>query len=280
MRAVERVRRLTGTRRAGHAGTLDPAATGVLPVCLGSATRIVTFLLDGDKEYLATVTLGQETDTCDLDGRVVREAQVPPLEHTEVEAALAGFRGTIVQRPPAFSAIRRGGERLYERARRGEDAVAPEREVVVHELELLAFTRPSLEIRVRCGKGTYVRSLAADLGRALGCGGCLASLRRTRVGALALDLAVTLDELADRARDDRVEEVLITPSEALAHIPALRLAARDVDRVRQGQRLAAAQLEEQRPPPDGTVRLLDADGRLVALAELRDGRVQPRTVLA
>ncbi len=281
MRAVERVRRVLRTKRAGHAGTLDPAATGVLPVCLGQATKLASLLLDGDKEYLATVRLGLETDTYDLEGRTLRRAEVPSLTPGEIEAALGTFRGTIRQRPPVFSAIRHQGERLYKKARRGEVVQVPEREVAIYELELISSEPPDLELRVVCGKGTYIRSLAADLGRALGCGGALAALRRTRVGSLALDRAVTLEELAELAKKGELDRVLIPPARAVAHLPAARLSPAAVDRVRQGRLVSGDDLLA--PLPDlgaaPTFRLLDEAGALVAVAEPREGRLQPRKVL-
>jgi len=186
MRVVEQVRRLARERKAGHAGTLDPAASGVLPVCLGRGTKLVPYLHGGEKEYVATVRLGVETDTYDLDGTVTAEADVPDLSPELLAPHLEELTGDIMQRPPAYSALREGGERLYDKARRGEVVEPEPRPVTVHALELLALEGADVELRIRCGKGTYVRSLAADLGRALGCGGALAALRRTRVGALDL----------------------------------------------------------------------------------------------
>lgn len=282
MRAVEQVKRLARVKRAGHAGTLDPAATGVLPICLGPATRIASLLLGVDKEYLATARLGLETDSCDLDGQVVRTASVPELTADDLAPHLAALTGTIRQRPPVFSAVHVGGERAYERARRGEDVEAPEREVVVSELELLGWEPPDLRLRVRCGTGTYVRSLAADLGRRLGCGACLAALRRTRVGALGADRAVTLEALAELAREGRLGEVVIPPARALAHLPAAVLGPAGLARIRHGQAVGPAELVGPLPEarPGATVCLLDERGELVALAERTpSATLQPRRVL-
>jgi tRNA pseudouridine55 synthase len=281
MRAVERVRRLSRVKRAGHAGTLDPAASGVLPVCLGKATRLASLLMGEDKEYLATVRLGLETDTYDLDGKVLRETEVPSLTEAELALILGRFRGTIRQRPPAYSAIRKDGERLYDKARRGEQVEAPEREVVIYELELRSMELPFLELRVRCGKGTYIRSLAMDLGAALGCGGCLSALRRTRVGALTLERAVTLEELAERAEAGSLAEVLLTPADALAHLEAIRVGEAGLTRLRQGQLLGPDDLLGELPDlvQGQLFRLLDEAGALVALAEPSEGRLQPRKVM-
>lgn len=281
MRAVERVRRLTKTRRAGHTGTLDPAASGVLPICLGQATKLAPLLIDQEKEYLATVKLGVETDTYDLDGQVLKESEVPDLSEARLLEVLAKFKGTIRQRPPAFSAIRQDGERLYERARRGEKVEVPEREVTIYELELLELSAPTIELRVLCSKGTYIRSLAADLGRELGCGGCLAGLRRTRVGVLGIERAVTLEDLMERASRGELDEVILTPAEAIAHLPACVVSEEGEARVRQGQTIAGDDLIEEMPDlaSAAVVRLLDSEGRLVALAEPRQGRLQPRKVI-
>jgi tRNA pseudouridine55 synthase len=282
MRAVEQVKRLSKARRAGHAGTLDPAATGVLPICLGRATRIASLLLGVDKEYLATVRLGLETDSCDLDGQVVGTAPVPELEPRDLAPHLAALTGTIRQRPPALSAVHVDGERAYDRARRGEAVEAPEREVVVSELELLGWDPPDLRLRVRCGTGTYVRSLAADLGRRLGCGACLAALRRTRVGALDVGRAVTLEALVGLAGEGRLAEAVISPARALAHLPAAVLGPAGLDHVRHGRAAAPGDLVGAAPGarPGELVCLLDEGGELVALAELAaSGELRPRRVL-
>jgi tRNA pseudouridine55 synthase len=282
MRAVEQVKRLARVKRAGHAGTLDPAATGVLPICLGRATRIASLLLGVDKEYVATVRLGLETDTCDLDGQVVRTASVPALTPDDLGPHLDALTGTVRQRPPAFSAVHIDGERAYERARRGEEVEAPEREVIVSELELLGWDPPDLRLRIRCGTGTYVRSLAADLGRRLGCGACLAALRRTRVGALGADRAVTLETLADLAREGRFGEVVIPPAQALAHIPSAVLGPSGLARIRHGQAVGQSDLVGPLPAaaPGAVVCLLDEAGELVALAETTaTASLQPRRVL-
>lgn len=282
MRAVERVKRLVKVKRAGHAGTLDPAATGVLPICLGRATRVASLLLGVDKEYLATARLGLETDSFDLDGQVLRTAPVPELTPLDLAPHLAALTGTVRQRPPAFSAVHVDGERAYDRARRGEAVEAPEREVVVSELELLGWAPPDLRLRVRCGTGTYVRSLAADLGRRLGCGACLASLRRTRVGALGLDRAVTLEALEELLREGRLGEAVIPPARALAHLPAAVLRPGGLARIRHGQAVGPADLAGPPPAarPGEPVCLLDEAGELVALAEpAPPDLLRPRRVL-
>ncbi|MFQ5845085.1 MAG: tRNA pseudouridine(55) synthase TruB [Planctomycetota bacterium] len=207
--AVTRVKHALGVPKAGHAGTLDPAATGVLLVCLGRATKLFDRLQLHDKEYHATVTLGVETDTYDAAGRVVARGPVPRLGAAGLEAALGPFRGEIRQVPPMYSALKHRGRPLYERARAGETVERAPRTVTVRELELLGFVPPDLTLRIVCTRGTYVRSLAHDLGRALGCGAHLTALRRTRSGPYRDRVALTLaaveaDPEAARARVEAV----------------------------------------------------------------------------
>jgi tRNA pseudouridine55 synthase len=281
MRVVEQVRRVLRQRRAGHTGTLDPAATGVLPICLGEATKIARYLSGDDKEYLATVRLGLETDSGDLDGEVLSRQEPPPaLEEALVEEALAQFRGTIRQRPPALSAIRVQGERLYDRVRRGEEVDVPEREVTLHQLELLASRPAELDLRVVCSKGTYIRSLAIDVGRLLGYGGCLASLRRTRAGSLSLPQAVALDELRQAALSE-AEKFVLPAAQALAHLPRVCANETGLRRLRQGQVLAPEHFDQQEDgtwEPQAQVCLLDGAGRLAAVAEVQGDLLQPRRV--
>ena len=281
MRLVEQVRALVQHRKAGHAGTLDPAASGVLPICLGAATRLSPYLMDGDKEYVAGVRLGVETTTFDLEGEVVARREVPALQIGEVERHLEAFTGLIVQRPPAFSALRSQGERLYERARRGEVVEVPPRTVEVRAIEVLRFAPPFLELRVTCGKGTYLRSLASDLGRALGCGACLEALRRTLVGRLELRHAVTPAGLAELAEAGSLESIVISPADALGHLPAARLSRSGVARLRHGQVVGPEEVVESLPSADGgPLRVLDLDGRLVAIGQAVEGGLRARRVIA
>ncbi|HEX8950462.1 MAG TPA: tRNA pseudouridine(55) synthase TruB [Polyangia bacterium] len=262
---VARVRRTLGERRVGHTGTLDPMATGVLPVCIGEATKLVPFLMSGDKEYEAELRLGVTTDSLDATGTVTSETNAANVSRSDVERALAGFVGTIQQRPPMHSALRVGGQRLYELARRGLEVERALRPVVVHAIELLAYEAPVARLRVRCGKGTYIRSLAADLGAALGVGAHLTALRRTRVGPFGLAQAVALDALTPQTP-------LVSPAEALADHATVPLDADQVRDVRAGKLRTIGELRA----PEGAgshVRLLDAEGALVAVAEAHAGRL-------
>ena len=262
---VARVRRALGERRVGHTGTLDPMATGVLPVCVGEATKLVPFLVSGDKEYEAELRLGVTTDSYDATGTVTSETNAANVSRADVQRALEGFVGPLQQRPPMHSAVRVGGQRLYKLAHQGLEVERRPRAVVVHALELLRYEAPLARIRVRCGKGTYIRSLAADVGAVLGVGAHLTALRRTRVGPFGLDRAVALDALSP-------ETPLVSPAQALADHATVPLDDAQVRDVRAGKVRAIAELRA----PEGAgshVRLLDAHGALVAVAEAHAGRL-------
>jgi len=231
---VYAVRRGTGQRRVGHAGTLDPLATGLLIVCLGAATRLSEYLAGKDKRYTATVRLGQATDTYDAQGQVVSASAVLP-DRAAVEAALAGFRGPQQQVPPAFSAIKRGGQKAYELARRGQAVVLEARPVEFHALNLVAWQPPDVVLDVHCSAGTYLRSLAHDLGQRLGCGAHLAALRRTASGHSHVDEAVTLADLQAAFANGDWQRYLRPADAAVADWPAVPLAAEAAARIQRGQ---------------------------------------------
>ncbi len=223
---VARVRRLTGERRVGHAGTLDPAATGVLPVLVGDATKVVEFLADASKGYLAEVTLGVQTDSYDIDGTVTETFAGELPTRATIESALVDFRGMILQLPPMHSAIKINGERLYEAARRGETVERYERSVTIHGLALIAWDPPVLTIEIDCSKGTYIRSLAHDLGQVLMTGAFLSNLVRTWTGPFRLDEAWTLADLDQALGDDPVaewESIAIHPDTIVQTWPAIVL---------------------------------------------------------
>jgi tRNA pseudouridine55 synthase len=219
---VKRVRALLGKNRrerVGHGGTLDPFASGVLPICIGEGTKILAFLLDADKSYEAVVRFGVETDTLDVTGRILAQHPVGDLSASAIEDALVFFRGPIEQVPPMYSALKRDGRPLYSYARAGETVERAARKLTIHALELVAFEAPDrARLRVRCSKGTYIRSLAADLGTRLGVGAHLVELRRTASGPFRLDQAITLDELAANVAEGRPLPSL-SLLEALAHLP-------------------------------------------------------------
>ena len=280
---VARVRRAAGERRVGHAGTLDPMATGVLLCCLGEATKLVPFLMDADKEYRATMLLGVSTDSDDAGegAKVIARADPAPLAELSDAAgrgALLAERGSRLQRPPAFSALKVGGEPLYERARAGEDLAAElagqERTVSIHEILIEQVALPRVTFTVRCGTGTYIRAIARDVGQALGVGAHLVALRRLRVGRFTVDDATPLGGDADR-RQDRLlgEPRLFAPAAALAHLPAARLDEALAARVRDGLKAAVAEAAEQLGGADGPYAVaLGPRGELIAVLTRREDR--------
>lgn len=238
---VARVRRITGERKAGHTGTLDPAATGVLPICLGVATRVIEYLQETTKSYYAEVVLGVATDTDDLEGRIVGEAPAPVRTAGELDQALARFRGAIEQLPPHYAAIKVGGRKLYELARAGETVERVPRRVRIDRLVLLGWESPVVRLLIDCSKGTYIRALARDLGQALGCGAYLHRLVRLRTGPFWLDQALTLGELEEEFRMVPWPELALHPDVALLDWPALIVDEAGVAAWRTGRSLALGQ---------------------------------------
>ncbi|HEV3398232.1 MAG TPA: tRNA pseudouridine(55) synthase TruB [Actinomycetes bacterium] len=270
---VGRVRRLAGQRRVGHGGTLDPPATGVLVLALGRATRLLPFLPTEPKRYLARIAFGAETDTLDAAGTVTATTAADGVDEDGLRAALAGFLGPQEQVPPMVSAIKVAGERLYAKARRGEEVERAPRPIVIHELELLGFIpgqRPLATISVVCSGGTYVRSLAADLGRALGTLAHLASLRRTAVGRFTEAEADTLEELAEPGR---LEAAVLDPAAAMASTVTRALTPAEASALATGRTLDPT----GRSDP---VAAVGPDGRLVAVIQDSAGRARPKVVLA
>lgn len=231
--ALQKARWLFNAAKAGHTGTLDPLASGLLPLCFGEATKFAGELLDADKTYLATVRLGIVTDTADAEGRVLATYPVTATA-AEVGAVLERFTGAITQVPPMYSALKRDGTPLYELARQGIEVERAPRQVTIHALDLLAWRGDTFDLAVTCSKGTYVRTLAADIGSALGCGAHLAALRRTRVGTLELARATTLESLEATAVAER-DHLLLPPDALLADLPAARLDEQETARLLQGQ---------------------------------------------
>jgi len=274
--AVTRVRRALGVKKAGHAGTLDPAATGVLVVCLEDAVRLQQFLSGGDKAYQATVAFGAATDTEDAEGQVVAEGDPSGLDEEALRAALARLVGDVEQLPPMYSAVRVGGRRLHEAARAGEEIARTARRVRVDQLELLELGpteggRRLARLSIRCGKGTYVRTLAADLGRAVGVPAHLAALRRTAASGFVLEQAVGLDELEALARRSGPEALrprIVPPALALP-LPEVRVTADEALDLAHGRSIAAG-------PHEGVqVRAVDEQLRLVAVCNASAGRLRP-----
>jgi len=277
--AVGRVRWLFNAQKAGHAGTLDPLATGVLPIALGEATKTVPFMMDADKAYRFMIEWGRSTTTLDREGETTGTSDVRPSV-AQVEAALPAFVGEIQQIPPQYSAIKVDGERAYDLARAGEAFELAARAVVVHAARVSAAPDADhVEIEVECGKGTYVRSIVRDLAAALGAEAHVSALRRTRVGPFGEDRAILLENLEDMSHKAALPEVLLPVETALDDIPALAVTAEDAFRLAQGRPivLVPRQVENLKARLTGGSRLVSAmDGdRLVALAEMRAGKLNP-----
>ncbi|MBA3416562.1 MAG: tRNA pseudouridine(55) synthase TruB, partial [Chloroflexia bacterium] len=264
-----------GERKIGHAGTLDPAATGVLPIAVGSARKTLEYLSGADKTYVARVTFGVETETEDAEGTVTAVRDAAALDAAAVEAALAGFLGPRLQIPPMYAAIKVGGQRLYEIARRGETIERAPRPVVIHWLELLAWEPPTATVLVDCSKGTYVRALARDLGAALGPGAHLSGLVRTRSGPFRIEDAITLEALAALPLPEAWPEIAVPPDAPIQHLPTLLLDPDQTRRWRQGLPLPAAGVA-------GECRAYGADGAWLGIGRAaEDGAAwRPAKVVA
>jgi tRNA pseudouridine55 synthase len=270
---VQIIRKGTGIRRAGHTGTLVPRASGVLVVLVGPAVRLSEYVSASDKRYQATIRLGQSTDTYDSEGVLSGEpVDVSKLSEEAFEDLLQGFIGEIQQVPPAYSAVKVKGKKAYERARNGEEVELEPRTINVYSLELLEWAPPETVIDVFCSSGTYVRSLANDLGENLGVGAHLVGLRRTKSGRFTLRDAVSLRRLRDSFVTGEWSQFLIPASEALGDWPAVELSADEVDKLRHGHRVPAGE------GSNGWARAITEQGDLVALIEYVDGEWQPRKV--
>jgi tRNA pseudouridine55 synthase len=286
---VARLRRAAGTRRIGHAGTLDPFATGVLLVCLERATRLLQYLVGHDKEYFATVRTGFATDTQDLTGKQITALESSDLLSVErVETVLKEFVGSQWQTPPMFSAKKIAGERLYKAAREGREVERQPVAIEIRALDLLTLQETNADgtrdflMRVRSSSGTYVRTLAHDIGEKLGTGAHLSALRRTAVGHFRIEDALTLEEVEQRAAEDSLGAALIEPAAALAHLPMLQIGDADLRLVANGRELPL--LNDERAVesiPSSTMRICDRAGRLAAVGEvdLQRRSIKPRVVL-
>ena len=269
---VAHLRRVLRAPKIGHGGTLDPAATGVLPILIGEATKLTPYLVDLDKEYRATVRLGVTTDTQDLSGTVLETRPVPDLDAEAIERALRARVGRVLQVPPMYSALHHEGRRLYELARAGVEVERQPREVTVHEIALESLALPDFTIRVRCGKGLYVRTLAADLGADLGPGGALAALVRTRVGPYRLEDAVPWETVRDARDGGGLWSRLLPPDSALPGLPEARLSSAEAGAFVNGQSVASH-------GEPGPVRVYGPDGAFLGIGARRGDRVKPERLL-
>lgn len=271
---VYRVRKWSGERRVGHTGTLDPLASGVLIICLGTATRISEYILHSDKRYTAVVRLGQTTATYDSQGAILEQKDVN-LTREQIEAALAQFRGTIDQTPPAYSAIQVGGKRAYEMAREGEEVELKPRTITIHSLEIVSWKSPDLTIDISCSSGTYIRSIANDLGQALGVGGHIVGLTRTATGPFTLEDAHELNDLQN-LRPLAFLQLMRPTDDALLEWPEVKLDADGANRIQHGNPVPLTEGHTS-----GLGRAYDPRGRLVAIVEvdLEHNEWKPKKVL-
>jgi tRNA pseudouridine55 synthase len=275
------VKRLYFAAKAGHTGSLDPLATGVLPLCFGEATKFSQYLLDADKAYQSTFTLGVATATGDAEGEVLQTCDASSITEAGVSRALEAFRGEIEQVPSMFSAIKQDGQPLYKLARQGIEVERKARKVVIKQLELRAFRggdKPEVDIYLECSKGTYVRSIAEDLGRALGCGAHVSALRRTRAGPFSIEDSVsmtTLEALKSNEQMAEMDALLLPADTALGGLPLVRLTESGGYYIRQGQ-----PVQVPNAPSDGMVRVALETGEFLGIGEiLADGRVAPRRLI-
>jgi len=276
-RALQEVKRLFDARKAGHTGSLDPMATGLLPVCLGEATKVSAFLLDADKDYRFTARLGERTDSGDADGEIVERQPVEGVDPDAIERALEGLRGDIEQVPPMYSALKRGGRPLYEYARRGEEVERAPRRTRIHCLELIGIDGRDVALRVRCAKGTYVRTLAEDLGRALGCGAHVIALRRLGVGPFRESAMVTLEAVraASTKGPDALDGLLRPVDSALEDWPRVDVSTELAEFLRQGQAV-----QVPRAPTSGLLRMYESGQGFIGMGRVQeDGRVAPKRLM-
>jgi tRNA pseudouridine55 synthase len=272
---VDEARRILRTKRIGHTGTLDPFATGLLVLLLGPATRLAEYLKDYEKSYRGVIRLGVKTDTDDVTGTVIEEKTVPELSTRSIENEMERFRGKLIQKVPAYSAVKISGERLYRRARRGAEVKAPTREIEIYSLSLIGYNRPDLVFEVTCSSGTYVRALARDIGEALGCGAHLTALTRIAAGPYELSDSITMDELkTGDVGAWREKNAFIPMAGILPDFPTVIITREEATCVIHGKEIPLARTDKD----DGTLIKLVLDGKLAAIGRVNGDSVRPLKV--
>jgi len=275
--ALQKIKWLFFAKKAGHTGSLDPLATGLLPICFGEATKISAFLLDADKHYRVRIKLGETTTTGDAEGEVVEQRPVGELDREKLEALLKTFEGEIEQVPPMYSALKHKGVRLYKLAREGVEVERPARQVTIHSLTLLTVESPELELDVSCSKGTYVRTLAEDIGEKLGCGAHVTLLRRTGVGPFASDKMITLEALEALREEDRfsMDDLLLPMDYGLADWPSVHLNSDSSFYLKQGQAVFVPNA-----PTEGQVKIYGPDELFLGIGLVQDdGKIGPKRLI-
>jgi tRNA pseudouridine55 synthase len=269
--ALQDVKRLFSARKVGHTGSLDPFATGMLPICFGEATKTAGFMLDSDKAYLATARLGVATSTGDVEGDVVGEESIPELDAQDIETALKGFLGEIEQVPPMYSALKHEGQPLYKLAREGREVERQARKVTIHDLTLESWDSPLLTFGVKCSKGTYVRTLAEDFAKALGTCAHLVSLRRLYVSPFSADDMVSMEELSNASEEGQIADLLLPIDAGLSHWPKIEITPGQAARFSNGNPVIVDSKETE------LVRVYDQEGKILGLAETRpDSQAHPK----
>lgn len=271
---VSALRRLTGVRKIGHTGTLDPGAAGVLPICIGQATRVAEYVLTMDKTYRAELTLGAATETEDAAGQIIAEKAVPPLDYTQVKTIMAGFIGPRQQIPPMYSAVRVQGQKLYQLARRGETVTRAARSINIYALELLQLYQQKLLFDVSCSRGTYIRTLCCEIANALGTVGHMSFLVRTRVGPYRLDKTYTLEECETLQAKNELTAALLPIDSALGHLPPYNVTAEDAAKIKNGRVLKFTDL----PPEGSLIRVYGPGEELLAISSVENNTVRPQKV--
>ncbi len=273
---VAKMRKLLKQKGVGHAGTLDPTASGVLPICVGQATRVAEYLSESGKEYLATIVFGSETDTYDTEGNITSTASTENLSLASIKQALESFHGQQMQVPPRYSAIKIQGQAAYKRTRAGEEIALEARPIEITRLDTVSWQNPILVLDVACSKGTYIRSLAYDLGKTLGCGAHLGGLVRTRSGPFLLEESVSLEELARASEQNELARYIQPADRALEHYPALQLNDEDIERVKHGNVFTCESAHGER----SLARVYNTTGDFIAIArwEPQMGKWQPKKV--
>ncbi len=264
MEAVRRIKRASGVKKVGHGGTLDPMATGVIPICLGRATRLMEYMLDGSKEYVGEVCLGVSTDSYDADGQVTGRSDTSGISREMVEDVLRRFNGNIQQVPPMFSALKRDGKRLYELARQGIEVKREPRAMTVHSIRLADWQPPVATVHIECSRGFYMRSLASDIGERLGCGAHLQSLTRLRTGRFRISDAISLDAAQNEFEEGAWRESLISPDFVIGNMRAVIVGEREQDSVQNGRPIPL-QSDLGSLCPDERFRAYTQDGRFLAI---------------
>lgn len=272
--ALQRVKRLFQARKAGHAGSLDPLATGMLPICFGRATKFSQFLLDADKHYQVTIKLGVRTTTSDSEGDIVETRDVPVLTIAQIDQVCERFRGKQMQIPSMFSALKYQGQPLYKLARQGITVEREPRPIHIYELSILNYQSDELEMSVRASKGTYIRTLADDLGQALGCGAHVSALRRLSVAGYAAHQMVTMQMLESLVELNHIDQLLIPIASIVSHLPEVTITQSMLFYLMHGQSISLAHL-----PSEGLVRLSQNDGKFAGVGEVQAGKISPKRLV-